>query len=403
MLFFFLLGILLLSPAQVFAAQEPAAEQGTARPISEQEIFMMLGARGAFPPAQLAEIIRQRGINFRLDDSMRKSLRKAGANEAVMAALEKAYDQLKRRTTAAEAAAVSAALAEAPPPAPPPPPLDDAAAAALIEQVRQNAIQYTNRLPDFLCLQVTRRYVDFGTKGYWQSADTIQARVAFNDHRESYQVVAVNNIPVERSLESLGGAVSTGEFGSMLRELFAPETEAAFHMLEPASLRGRPVYAYEYHVSRPHSQWQIVWEPGRAGEQRYVPAYHGNVIVDAETHQVLRMWLQAEGIPPDFPIRAAATTLDYDWAKIAELAYLLPTRAIMEMRDDRNATRNEIAFRGYRKFSAETKLTFGDLPEEPPTPPEPAGKPTTPPSTVKPPSPQQQAPAPVKPPVIKKP
>ncbi len=390
--------LLLPSGQPVFAQGADASEQ-QARPVSEQELYMMLGAKGAFSARQIADIVEQRGIDFRLTDSTRKSLRKAGAGEAVMAALEKAYAEMKRRTTAQEAAAAKVALTAVSAPAAPPPPLDDQAAAELIEQARRNALQYSDRLPDFLCLQVIKRMYDVGGKGYWQTMDTIHSRVAYNEHHESYQVIMVNNTPVDRKLESMGGAVSTGEFGSMLRELFVPESRAEFRMVAPATLRGRPVYAYDYRVERENSKWSLYWEPGHAGEQHYVPGYHGRVIIDAQTHQVLRVWLVADDIPPDFPIHAAQTTLDYEWAKISDVPFLLPSRAIMEMKDNRVNTRNEIAFRGYRKFTTETILKFGDVPDEPPAQPEPAGQPTTPPGAAKQPPAGQQTPT--KPPVKK--
>ena len=38
------------------------------------------------------------------------------------------------------------------------PPLAPSAQAALIEEVRTNTLNYSQRLPDFLCTEVTRRY-----------------------------------------------------------------------------------------------------------------------------------------------------------------------------------------------------------------------------------------------------
>ena len=86
------------------------------------------------------------------------------------------------------------------------------------------------------------------------------------------------------------------------------------------------------------------------------------MVVDAENHQVLRLSIEAEEIPHDFPIRAASTTLDYDYATIAGRSFLLPSRAVMEMDEGRVATRNEIQFRQYRRFTADTKIDFEDAP-----------------------------------------
>lgn len=347
---------------------------------------MMLGTKGAFTPQQIVEIVQQRGIGFRLTDSMRKSLQKAGATPQVMAALEKAYADLKRGTKETSSAGSGLMSAVSIIPAPPPPPLDERAAAELIEQARQHALAYSDRLPNFICQQLTKRMYAMGEQDYFHTMDTIYTRVAYNDHRESYQVFMVNNKAVDQKMESLGGATSAGEFGSLLREVFLPESQAEFKMVAPGSLRGRPVYVYSYRVDQAHSKWQLYWEPGRPGEQHMIPGYSGSVVVNAETHEVLRIWLVAEDIPPDFPIHSATSTLDYDWAKIAEQAYLLPSSAIMQMRDSQKLSQNEITFRGYRRFSAEAVLKFGDIPEEAPGKPEPPGQPTTPPGLGKPPA-----------------
>jgi len=381
-----LIWALLLPCSQAGFAQDTASAENHAPPVSEKEIQMMLATRGGFTPEQIVEIIQQRGISFRLTDSMRKSLQKAGASPLVMAALQRAYADLSRGTDQAGASGSGLMSAASAIPAPPPPPLDAGAAVELIEQARQNALTYSNRLPNFICQQLIKRMYSMGQDDYFHTMDTIYTRVAYNDHRESYQVDMVNNRAVDQKMESLGGATSTGEFGSLLREVFVPESQAEFKMYAAASLRGRPVYVYTYRVDQAHSKWQLYWEPGRPGERHMVPGYSGRVVIDAQTHQVLRIWLEAQGIPADFPIQSAVTTLDYDWAKIADQAYLLPSSAIMQMRDSQKLSQNEITFRGYRKFSAETVLKFGDIPDEPPGKPEPAGRPTTPPAAAKPPA-----------------
>jgi len=86
----------------------------------------------------------------------------------------------------------------------------------------------------------------------------------------------------------------------------------------------------------------------------------GRVWIDREQDRVLRFEQIATEIPADFPIRAASATIDYDWVKINERPYLLPSHAdilITSLYKDRQLeqSRNDIRFRGYQKFGAETK------------------------------------------------
>ena len=239
------------------------------------------------------------------------------------------------------------------------PPLNPLQQTRLLEDVRRNALQYTVKLPNFICVQVTKRMVDLSGRGYWRTQDVIQARLAYYERRESYQLVTINDQLTSRSYESLGGAISTGEFGTLLVNVFSPETQTRFTWVGPASLRGRPVYTYDYRVAKDRSHWHITWNK----EETIIPPYRGRVVVDAEKHQVLRISKEAEEIPAGFPIRGASSILDYDYATISGRPFLLPVRAVVEMDEGRVTTRNEIQFRQYRRYTADTKAEFpGGIP-----------------------------------------
>jgi len=66
--------------------------------------------------------------------------------------------------------------------------------------------------------------------------------------------------------------------------------------------------------------------------------------------------------------------IDYDWVSINEQQHLLPSRAVIELTDhlgsEREQTRNDILFRGYRKFGTEVKITDLDEKDFPPDKPE---------------------------------
>ena len=209
--------------------------------------------------------------------------------------------------------------------------------------------------------------VDLSGRDDWRTQDVVRARLAYYERRESYQLVTVNDRLTNRSYESLGGAISTGEFGSQLHNLFLPETQTRFTWVGPASLRGRPVYTYDYHVAKDRSRWNITWKKDAElvqglGQETIIPPYRGRIVVDAERYQVLRLSFEAEEIPAGFPIRAASCTLDYDYATISGRSFLLPVRAVLEMTAGRVTTRNEIQFRQYRRYTADTEIEFpGDI------------------------------------------
>jgi hypothetical protein len=88
-----------------------------------------------------------------------------------------------------------------------------------------------------------------------------------------------------------------------------------------------------------------------------VVGYHGTVYIAHDTGRVLRIVKSAE-IPGSFPVRSSEGTLDYDLSQVAGREYLLPLRAEMMMSTSTTQFRNEVDFKDYRKFSAESTLTF---------------------------------------------
>lgn len=101
----------------------------------------------------------------------------------------------------------------------------------MIAESRQRALAYTKSLPDFLCTEVTRRYSapsDRGLEPSWKLLDTLTVRVSYFDQKEAYRVVRINDKPADKDLAKVGGWATRGDFGSMLRGVFDPKSEARF-------------------------------------------------------------------------------------------------------------------------------------------------------------------------------
>jgi hypothetical protein len=249
----------------------------------------------------------------------------------------------------------------APPPPPPAPPSYDEQN-SIISEAREYALNYTRNLPDFLCLQVARRYYDLHGSDNYSQYDTVRTKVSYFGQQEKYELLSVNDKFMTASYETLGGTISSGEFGSMMRELFEPRTDAEFHWTRWGTLRGRRMHVYSYEVDKAHSQWSI---EDRTVHDRISPGYSGLVYIDRDTHTVMRITLKAEGIPPTFPIQEADDRLDYDTVEISGQHFILPMMAQVHLRAGKISQKNDIEFRGYRKFSADTTLKFDDVPAEP--------------------------------------
>ena len=307
------------------------------------------------PDKLVAATLAASTLSERLDNATIDELQSEGAGP-------KTVEALRALKTASQTLAAPAKPTPTPPPPPPIPPPSEEEQHKVIEQARAYAMNYTKSLPDFLCTEVTRRYVDPHGTNFFALEDTLTARLTYFDHKEDYKLFLVDNRAVnDKSMESVGGAVSTGEFGSLMKEIFDPETETDFRWERWATLRGRRTHVYTYRVSQSRSRWHVTYT-GREAHQDTVPGYHGEIFVDRDMQAVVRISMEAE-ISPDFPIQQASDTLDYDLANISGQDYLLPLRAIVRMKEGRYLSKNEVEFRLYRKFDVGSVLKF-----EPETP-----------------------------------
>jgi hypothetical protein len=233
--------------------------------------------------------------------------------------------------------------------------------ASLLEKAREAALQYSASLPDFLCTEVVRRRQDPLGNRRFVSMDTLTVKLSYFDHKEDYKLMEVDGKPTLLEYQSVGGAVSTGEFGTRLYSLFHPRSHGEFRWKGWTTLRKRRVARFSYRIARENSIYRIQYGPVPVGPNSIVVPYHGEVYVDEETHMALRLTQQAE-IPYGFPIDSNDSTVDYEFAAVGGKQYLLPSHAYVKTRNGRNVAENNVEFREYRKFQSETTITFDPPP-----------------------------------------
>ena len=279
---------------------------------------------------------------------------------------------LALRRLAADSASLPVAAPVAPPlkPRPIAPPTSEEQA-AIIDDVREYALNYSDTLPDFICTQVTRRFAAPlpGTKyggaaggdPRWQLEDTLQIRLSFFEKHEHYVVVMMNNAIVNKDYEKVGGSKAIGEFGSMMREIFEPSSETRFAWDHWATLRGKRVMAFSYHVRLDRSKFMISVDD----KLRITTAYGGLVEVEPDTHAVVRITQEAEDIPSNFPMKEITDVLDYDYQDLSGHTFLLPLKSQVLMKSNEGIIRLDEEFRLYRKYSADTEIKYDAEPIAP--------------------------------------
>ena len=238
----------------------------------------------------------------------------------------------------------------------------------IIQDVREYALNYSQNLPDFICAEEVKRYEAPARKGdnpAWRLGDTLLIQLTYFKQKEQYNLRTINFKITDLDYEKVGGAKEFGSFGTLMRGIFEPASQAQFDYDHTSLLAGRGiVLAFRYAVDLEHSNYELVWENSR----RIRTAYSGMVWISKETHQVMRVTVEAQNIPADFPIRAAKTQLDYDWADLSGQKFLLPNLAQVIMAGDDRFSKNDERFVNYRKYGADVKINFDTEPLPPENP-----------------------------------
>lgn len=327
--------------------------------VAQLRSFLSSSKQLQHPDKKVAEFLRTVRLSEKLDEDTLIEIAAQGMGKRTMEAVN---------ALAAASKDLPAPAPVAPKPKPqtiPPPPAEEQS--KVLEEARQYALEYTRNLPNFICTQVTRRYVDPSGLEYFRLEDTIVARLSYDGKSEDYRVVLVNNSVVDTTMERVGGATSRGEFGTMMKELFGPKTRTRFEWLRWGTLRGRRMHVFSYSVDREYSDWHLIYD--RIDE--YVPAYRGLVYVEQGANAVMRITQEAVDLPSSFPIAQASVVLDYDAVDIGGQPHIVPLRSVMRMKTGKVMTKNDVEFRFYKKFGAEATITVTPepLPEDETTDP----------------------------------
>jgi hypothetical protein len=258
------------------------------------------------------------------------------------------------------------------PKAPPIPPPSSIRQEEIRQAITDYALNYTKNLPNFFCVEVTRQYVDPNGGSSYRSLGSILARVSYHEGQDHYSVYSVNSKLVdETSMDSVktGGATSTGEFYSLMKSIFDPQSQTEFGWDHWATLRGRRMAVFSYSVDSAHSTYYIHYGESKDDDQRIVTAYRGLIYADPNTGEIGRIKFEAMDIPQSFPVKETSEILDYDLVDISGNKYVVPLAAKLYMKAGRESTKNEIEFKLYRKFEAGSTIKYDLDPNAPPPPP----------------------------------
>ena len=342
-----------------------AARQQQPAPLTNSEFLALVRQLPQRPGVrdQLLAELRRRGINFTLTPGLRAFVATKSGNDV----------ELRRALEEAERRFVNPSEAKPLPP--------EAESAALLTKTRAATLEALDQMPDFVVKQLVSRAYARGRSQNWRTNDHLVVGVSYRPSEgEKYRLLSVNGVTGPNAEEKsdyvqAGGASSTGEFVTVLKELFDDDSKTEFKPLDTDTLRGRRTIVYAYEIKKANSRWELKTE-----SQATIAGQRGKVWVDREKARILRVEFESTDVPDAFPIRAANVAIDYDWVTIpSQGEYLLPSRSLVVMTTVAGGqtmqSRNDIRFRNYQKYGSELKILDDDEFVEDEQPPQPPKKP----------------------------
>ena len=325
------------------------------KPLTQAEYVQMLYRLEKTPgsKADIIEALRRRGIGFTVTDGDRGLTRSKGANDDE---LKRALEEAERRRQNPEATKLPTELE----------------VAGIIDKTRRKTLEAVDEMPDFVVKQQIQRSAAYAGTGTFRNLDKLVVAVSYRaSGEENYRLLTINGAPQvspesKGSYEQAGGTSSTGEFVTMLSNIFKPENDAEFTPVQTDILRGRATVIFDFEVARDKAKQQIV-SSGLGVSDSTITGIKGKIWIDRTDFRVLRIESEATEIPENFPIRTARRNIDYDWTTINDEKYLLPSvsdvRLTFRERSRVFETRNLIRFTNYQKFG--TDIIIGPEDNEP--------------------------------------
>jgi len=231
---------------------------------------------------------------------------------------------------------------------------DPAEVEGILADVRRNAIDYGNALPNLICQQTTARSLDTRGDGNWKHKDTIAEVLTYVNHEENRTLVGgeANHAKKDPTERTDVGMISAGEFGEVLTGIFKPDSKAEFTWQGTSTLRDDAVDVFDYRIKRANSSFSL-----NNVSRSVMAGFHGRIYVDRATRGVRSVTMITDDVPDNFPIRKAAVRVDYEYVAINDHDYLLPVTAqVVVSRNGNMLERNDLEFSNFRRFGSTVRI-----------------------------------------------
>jgi hypothetical protein len=227
-----------------------------------------------------------------------------------------------------------------------------------LAQIRTRMLFNLKHQPNYTCVETIERFSRAKLTSKLRIVDTLRLEVALVEGREMFAWPGSKKFEDSDLTQMVtSGAIGNGNFGTHAQALFGTRA-ATFHYLGEENFQGRKSIRFDYIVPQMNSGYRI-----RVSSASAVVGYHGSFYADPLTHDMERIDVLADDIPPQLLLASAEQKIDYAIARIGEGDFLLPAQSELSMIGvNGGEEQNHVKFTACRQFSGESVVTF----EEPP-------------------------------------
>jgi hypothetical protein len=232
------------------------------------------------------------------------------------------------------------------------PPPDSANLQDLINRARASAMRYDGHLPDFSCTKITVRWEDSSGSGKkWKKRDALEESVSFAGNGQTlHKLEKRNGIATNMSRAQLQGMTENTLLAGAIvpQEVFGPKAETRFEWNRWETRAGRMTAVLRFHG---------IGENYPDGKTRYELQLTGDVYFDPLAGDVIRIEVSQQG-PPGYPFKESGWEIDYAPVTLSGRELVLPIGGAVHGAIGKALFRNEVQYKGYRKYGADSSLRF---------------------------------------------
>jgi hypothetical protein len=225
----------------------------------------------------------------------------------------------------------------------------------LLARVKAHMRQQLARLPNCSCLEtVHRNYQRAG--GVMRPLDIVRLEVLYSDHKEIYASPGDRGFGNNQPMDFVGsGAIGNGHFATFLSEAVSEHGLACEYKGEE-TLQGRLLARYDYRVPANMSGHTMSLPEGTG-----TVGGKGSFWADPATYDIVHISIEADEIPPELPVKAYVTSIDYAHTILGGTDFLLPQSADSRLtKFSGEESLNHIEFTHCRLYGAQSSISFGD-------------------------------------------